>query len=403
MPGTAQKIAGKGRVPCYDVDIYSDDVIRDPYPHYRRIRDLGAAVWLPANGLWAIGRHADVRECLAAHDVFVSGRGVSGNEKANAMAPGNLLASDPPLHEHLRRIVAAPLSPRALNEVKDRIAETADALIERLARRERFDGMVDLAQYLPVSIVSELVGMPEHGRENMLRWAGAVFDMLGGANARAEKALPVVMEMRAYTVNEATREKVRPGGWVAMLYDAAEQGLIEPHQVQMLMRDYLGPSLDTTIFATGHLINQLGRHPEQWDLLKDDPALIPNAINEAVRLESPIRGFTRHVAQDRMVGDTLVPAGDRVLILYASANRDERRWENPDRFDIRRVLTDHVGFGHGIHACAGMQLARLEMRSILAAMTRMVARIEVGDPVLALNNVLRGFDRLPMRFMPSQA
>ena len=280
-----------------------------------------------------------------------------------------------------------------------RIAETAEALVDRLVQRESFDGMRDLAQYLPVSIVSELVGMPEHGRENMLRWAAAVFDMLGGANARAEDALPVVVEMRQYTLNEATRDKVRPGGWVAMLYDAAEQGLIEQAQVQTLMRDYLGPSLDTTIFATGHLMHQLARHPEQWEMLREDPSLIPNAINEAVRLESPIRGFTRYVAQDHLVGDTLIPAGDRALMLYASANRDERRWENPETFDIRRVLTDHVGFGHGLHSCAGMQLARLEIRSILSAMTRKVARIEAGEPVLAMNNVLRGFERLPMRFM----
>ncbi|MBD0417201.1 cytochrome P450 [Tianweitania sp. Rool2] len=387
------------RAPVYEVDIYSDEVIRDPYPHYRRIRALGAAVWLPLNGLWAIGRHADVRAVLADHVNFRSGHGVSGNSAANKIAPGNLLASDPPLHDHLRRIVAAPLSPRSLAMVKERIEETADALVDRLVQRSSFDGMADLAQYLPVSIVSELVGMPEHGRENMLRWASAVFDMLGGDNERAAAAMPIIMEMRAYTANEATRDKVRPGGWVAMLYDAADQGVIRPEQVQVLMRDYLGPSLDTTIFATGHLMYLLGQNPDQWQMLRDDPTLIPNAINEAVRLESPIRGFTRYAAADRHVGDTLIPSGDRALILYASANRDERRWERPDTFDVKRILTDHVGFGHGIHSCAGMQLARLEIRSIVTAMTKQVKSIQVGEPTLAMNNVLRGYERLPMTFL----
>ena len=385
--------------PVYDVDIYSDEVIRDPYPHYQRIRDAGAAVWLPANGLWAIGRHADVRAGLADHETFRSGNGVSGNEAANRMAPGNLLASDPPLHDHLRRIVAAPLSPRGLNEVKGRIEATAEDLVDRLVQRGTFDGMTDLAQYLPVSIVSELVGMPEHGRENMLRWASAVFDMLGGANKRGEDALPVVMEMRAYTVNEATRDNVRPAGWVSMLYEAADKGLIRPEQVQMLMRDYLGPSLDTTIFATGHLLYLLGTNPEQWQMIRDDPSLIPNAINEAVRVESPIRGFTRYLAAEKWVGDTLIPKGSRALMLYASANRDERRWEKPETFDVKRVLTDHVGFGHGIHSCAGMQLARLEIRSILTSMVKRVKRIEVGVPVLAMNNVLRGYEHLQVRFI----
>ncbi|MEO3385321.1 cytochrome P450 [Mesorhizobium sp. CAU 1741] len=395
----ASSSADRKAAPAYEVDLYSEVVIQDPYPHYARIRDLGAAVWLPANDLWAIGRHADVRACLADHETFRSGHGVAGNPAANSIAPGNLLASDPPLHDQLRRIVAAPLSLRALNEVKDRIAETADALVERLVECQTFDGMADLAQYLPVSIVSELVGMPEHGRENMLRWASAVFDMLGGANARAQAALPIITEMRAYTVNHATRDRVRPGGWVAMLYDAADAGLIEPTQVQMLMRDYLGPSLDTTIYATGHLLYLLGTHPDQWRQVREEPALIANAINEAVRLESPIRGFTRLAANDHQLGDVTIQAGDRVLILYASANRDERQWEHPDEFDVRRVLIDHVGFGHGIHACAGMQLARLEMRSILAAMVKRVARIEVGEPQLAINNVLRGYERLPVRFI----
>jgi len=399
MPEAAHHGARASRGPACDIDFYCDDAIRNPYPLFKRIRDLGPAVWLPANGLWAVGRHSDVRACLVDHETFRSGSGVAGHDAANNLAGNNLLASDPPLHGHLRKIVGAPLSLRALNDVKDRIAETADALIARLVRRERFDGMRDLAQYLPVSIVSELVGMPEQGRANMLRWAAAVFDMLGGENARAKAALPIVTEMRAYTINEATRDKVRPGGWVSLLYDAVDQALIAPGQVQVLMRDYLGPSLDTTIFATGHLLNRLARHPEQWEALRADPSLVANCINEAVRIDSPIRGFTRLVAQDSRIGDVVVPAGDRVLILYASANRDERRWERPDDFDIHRVVNDHVGFGHGIHQCAGMQLARLEMRSILNAMIAQVARIEVGEPALAMNNVLGGFESLPMRFL----
>ncbi|HWU60909.1 MAG TPA: cytochrome P450 [Ensifer sp.] len=387
--------------PVYDVDLYDESVLRDPYPHYARIRDLGPAVWLPRNNLWAVGRHADVRKCLADHELFQSGKGVAANAKANEMAPGNLLASDPPLHDKLRKIVGAPLTTKALQDVNERIAASADELVARLVERQEFDGMLDLAQYLPLSIVTELVGMPDFGRENQLKWAASVFDMLGGDNERARKALPVVLEMREYTNEGATEDKVRPGSWVAKLYDAARSGLIESSRVQVLMRDYLGPSLDTTIFATGHLMYQLGKHPEQWALLRQTPSAISNAINEAVRLESPIRGFTRTVSRDTDLDGVALRKDDRVLILYASANRDERRWSDPASFDVKRALPDHVGFGHGIHACAGMQLARLEMKCILMAMVRKVARIEVGEPTLAMNNVLRGFSRLPMRFVPA--
>lgn len=391
-------IADRKDAPHYGVDLYSDPVIRAPYAHYRAIRDLGPAVWLPENDLWALGRHADVRAGLAAHDVLVSGQGVAANPTANAMANANLLATDPPLHDHLRKIVGAPVSPRGLTEIKARISASADALVARLLKRDGFDGMTDLAHFLPLSIVSELVGLPEQGRENMLKWAAATFDMLGGANARQAAALPVVREMRAYCDREATPDKVRPGGWVALLYDAARAGLIETDKVPVLMRDYLGPSLDTTIFATGHLLHQLGQHPDQWQLLRETPRLIPNAINEALRLESPIRGFTRLAAETYRVGDITIPQGDRVLLLYASANRDERKWDAPERFDITRNVTGHLAFGHGVHVCVGMQLARLEIRSILEAMVDKVARIEVAPPELAMNNVLRGFAWLPMRF-----
>jgi cytochrome P450 len=392
--------AKKHARPEYDVDIYSDEAILRPYGHYREIRERGPAVWLPRNTLWAIGRHADVVAALAANDVLISGNGVAANDMVNAIANNNILSTDEPKHGKLRKVIAAPVMPRGLAAVKDRIVATADETVAGLVLRDGFDGMRDLAQILPLTVVSELLGLPESGRLSMLRWAAASFDALGGVNDRCESAFPTILELREFCNNGATRDAVTPGSWVAGLYDAADAGLIEPSLVPQFTRDYIAPSLDTTIFATGHLMYHLGRNPDQWQALRDSPSLIANAINEAVRIEAPIRGFTRFAAQNYGVDGTVIPAGDRVLILYASANRDERRWENPERFDVhRRVLTDHVGFGHGVHQCMGMQLARLEMRAILQAMIERVARIEVGEPVFEINNVLRGYQQLPMRFV----
>jgi len=163
------------------------------------------------------------------------------------------------------------------------------------------------------------------------------------------------------------------------------------------MRDYLGPSLDTTIFATANLILLFGTYPDQWDLVRKDPALIPGAINEALRLESPIRGFTRHLTDNATIGDVTVPNASRVLLLYASANRDERKWEGPERFDVRRRASDHLGFGNGTHMCAGLHLARLEMTALLEVLVEKVRHFDIGEPVLALNNVLRGLASLPVR------
>ena len=387
------------RRPTYDVDLYSNEVVVNPYPHYRAIRDLGEAVWLEQHSMWAIGRHLDARNALSAHNIFISGKGVAANNLSNGNSPGNLLASDPPLHTHLRKVVSKPLHPKALARIKPRIEASAGSLIDRLLARKSFDGILDLAQFLPISIVSEMVGLPDAGRRNMLEYAAAVFDLFGVDNTRTEAALPIVIKMRKYLSEQATRDKVLPEGWIAGLYDAVDLGLIKQEQVQTLMRDYLGPSLDTTIFAIGHLLHLFGQYPDQWKLLRQEPNRVGNAINEAIRLESPIRGFTRVLSQDYTIGGIKLFTGDRVLILYASANRDERRWDEPEKFDICRVLTDHVGFGYGIHQCVGMQLARLEMRSILTAMIARVSKIKIlGAPVYAKNNVLCGLETLPIKF-----
>lgn len=174
------------------------------------------------------------------------------------------------------------------------------------------------------------------------------------------------------------------------IFEAADRGEVEAKRCPVLMRDYLGPSLDTTIFATANLILLFGRHPEQWDLVRGDPKLIPNVISEALRLESPIRGFTRFLIAEATIGDTTIPAASRVLLLYASANRDERKWQDPERFDVRRRASDHLGFGNGAHMCAGLHLARLEMTALLEILVEKVRRFEIGEPALAPNNLLRG-------------
>jgi len=386
--------------PISDIDVYSDESILDPYPVYRALRDLGPAVWMPRHSIYVLARYDEVSSALRDHFGFSSASGVSANEQANAGAIGTLIASDPPGHDKLRKAMAAPLSPSAMAQLRPRIQAAAHELVESLVDRGHFDVVPDLAQVLPVSIVSRLVGLPEEGRENMLRWAAATFDLLGAANPRSAAALPHVLEMRAYAAKVAHRGGVIPGGWADQLLDLVDQGHVEQERVSSLLRDFMAPSLDTTIFATASMIWLLGTHIDQWQALVDDPSLVRNAVSEAVRMESPVRGFSRRLTVDTNVSGVDLPAGARVLILYASANRDERKWDAPERFDIRRRVPDHVGFGFGVHSCAGMHLARLEMESILSAFIARVASFHLGTPVWALNNTLRGLSSLPITVVP---
>ena len=166
----------------------------------------------------------------------------------------------------------------------------------------------------------------------------------------------------------------------------------------MLFIDYLAPSLDTTISAIGNALWLFATHPDQWQLLRDEPAPGQGrALNEALRLESPISCFTRVAAVDAVIGGVDIPAGSRVMVSFASANRDERRWHDPERFDITRESAGHLAFGHGEHACVGMGLARLEGTAVLTALVERVATIELdGPPQRKRNNLIRVV-RIPAR------
>jgi cytochrome P450 len=378
------------RRPELAADLYADAAILDPHPLYRAIRDLAPAVWLPAHGVWAIGRHADVRAALRADEVLVSGRGVALNPFVNEQPARTTLTSDGELHRRRRAALMKPMMPSALVPVRATVERLADELVAKLVSRDGFDGIADFARHLPVAVVSHLVGLPEEGRERMLDWAAAMFDLLGPPNARGGAAEPVVVEMIRYAAS-VRRERLLPGGWAAQLFAAADAGRLDPEDVPGLLIDYIAPSLDTTILATGHLLYLLGSHPAQWELVRADPALVPAAVNEALRFEAPVRAFTRFATKPYHADAVAIPEGERVLVLFGSANRDERRYADPDRFDVTRDARDHLGFGHGVHRCAGGHLAQLELEALVRALASRVRRIEVGMPVPLLSNVLRGY------------
>jgi cytochrome P450 len=385
------------RRPELAADLYSDAAILDPHPLYRAIRDLAPAVWLPAHGVWAIGRHADVRAALRADSVLVSGRGVALNPFVNDHPARTTLTSDGELHRRRRAVLMKPMMPSALAEVRATVERLADERVADLVARGSFDGIADFARHLPVSVVSHLVGLPEEGRERMLAWAAAMFDALGPANARAQAAVPGVLELAGYAAG-VDRARLAPDGWAARLFAAADAGRLDPEDVPGLLVDYIAPSLDTTILATGHLLYLLGSHPAQWELVRANPALVTGAVNEALRFEAPVRAFTRFATKPYHTDGISIPENERVLVLFGSANRDERRYAEPDRFDVTRDARDHVGFGHGVHRCAGGHLAQLELEALLRALVARVRRIEVGAPTPLYSNVLRGYRSFPVCF-----
>jgi cytochrome P450 len=389
-------------VPVYAANIYATDAIVDPYPHYARMREQGPVVWLSRHRLYALPRFAECKAVLRDDKSFVSGGGVALNPITNRLSRGTTLTSDGVEHDQRRKLVAHRMLPRALRAISDNVDGLAADVVTAAVERGEVDGVDDLASALPHAVVPDLVGWPRGQRDNLLRWGAATFDVLGPFNKQAVKSTPASLQMLWFAKRVVRERSVIEGSLAHELLIAADAGTLSHAECAPLMIDYIAPSLDTTISAISSALYLFATHPDQWQILKEDPSLINNAVNEVVRFEAPLRAFARHAGCDAQIADVDIPAGARLLVIYASANRDEREWDNPDTFDIRRDANRHLGFGQGAHACAGQGLARLETSAMLRALLDRVDRIELtAEPTWALNNIIRRHEHLPLKLVPA--
>ena len=387
-----------GVPPKCGLDFYSDENVADPVPAYQRMLDLGPVVQLPKHDLYAICGFSAITVALKNHRCFVSGKGVSINDDVNKMLIGSTLHSDPPQHDTTRAITFAPLSPKALETVRARIQTQAEVVADRMADRGEFDAAAELAPHLPLTIVRDLVGLGEHGRENMLEWGAATFELMGDPGDRSETAVGNLKNLRRFLEHPETLQSLTPDGWASRATRRGIEQGIAPDRAAELMRDYIAPSLDTTISAIGYAMMLFARFPDQWDMLRSDRSLVKNAIEEVVRLNTPIKAFSRYVIEDADVEGFTLQKDRRVLMVFGAANRDSERFPDPDRFDITRNVRGHVGFGHGVHACLGMHLARLEMTCLFNALADRVERFELNGPVRpAINSSIHSLASVPIR------
>jgi cytochrome P450 len=388
-------------LPSSDIDLWSDEVIAHPYPSYKALRELGPVVWLTRPKAWVVTHHRTIREALLNGEVFTSFRGIAMNEWANRASGGTMLLSEDPDHRRLRKVFGRPLMPAALKDLKEQLARLAETRVTELLAKREFDAVTELAHYLPLTVVTALVGLSEKGKKNMLAWAAKLFDALGpGGYARTDAGIAVAEEAFGYLAG-LKREELDPEGWGASLFKAADQGELSMQEAQAMLMDYMGPALDTTINGLSSALYLLGRNPDQWELLRSDPSRVPGAIDETLRMESPIRAFSRAVTRDYELEGVPLREGDRVLMLFACANRDERRYPDPDRFDITRDARDHVAFGYGMHMCAGQHLGKLEIATVLNLLVRGVKRFDILEERRELNNTLRGLAKLVIRVEPT--
>src|SRR6202795_3401189 len=392
--------AGPADIPHLDVDPFSLDFFDDPYPAHELLRDTGPVVYLDKWNGFAVARYAEVHAVLNDPLTFCSGRGagLSDFAKEKPWRPQSIiLEADPPAHTRTRAVLNQVLSATAMRPLRERFAAAAAAKVDELLARKSFDAIADLAEAYPMSVFPDAMGLKQEGRENLLPYAGLVFNAFGPPNQLRQDAIERSAPHQAYVAEQCQRENLAPGGFGACIHAHADTGAITATEAPLLVRSLLSAGLDTTVYGIGAAIYCLARFPDEWQLLRSDPSLARNAFEEAIRLESPVQTFFRTTTRDVEIGGCKVGEGEKILMFLGAANRDPRRWLDPDRYDITRKTSGHVGFGSGIHMCVGQLVARLEGEVMLAALARKVAAIEMSGPVKrCYNNTLRGLENLPI-------
>ncbi|MEU2283680.1 cytochrome P450 [Streptomyces sp. NPDC013178] len=387
-------------VPTTEIDMFATSDQRTRYEQYRHLRELGAVVRLREPDVYVLTRYDEVKAALADHGTFVSGEGVGFNPDVNQIMRGVTLVSDPPEHGVLRSVVGAGLRPGALRDRREEITQKARDLVAEVVARGEIDGVTELAQAMPMLVIPDLLGLPARNREHLYAWGQVGNDLLGPVTKRTPHNMEMTRRLFEFAGELAANRELAPGSPGAAMLEAADQGVIPKEKCPLLLVDFIGPSLETTAAAIGHLLVVFARRPDQWAALRAEPGLVASTINELLRFETPVRGLTRIAARDTELAGVAIPQGARVWALFASANRDERKWERADEFDFRRNPVDHLGFGHGPHNCVGQGVARLELHALIHALLESVERVEfTGDPVIAQNTILNTYAEVPVRLV----
>ena len=359
-------------------------------------------MYLPKYDVFAVTRYAEVRAVLEDFETYCSGAGVGLSNfhvEKNWRTPSLLLESDPPNHTKARTLISGVLSPVNLKRLRENFYADACAAVDSVLGRASFDGVAELAQRYPLKIFPDAVGLATDGREHLLAYGDMAFNTMGPKNARYAKSMERASEVIEWVTSRCDRAALRKDGLGEEIYAAADKGKVSPQEAALLVRSFLTAGVDTTINALGNALYLFATYPEEWHKLRRDPSRARISFEEIMRFESPFQAFFRTTSRPTELAGVVLGAEQKVLVLIGAANRDPRRWEDADRFDVGRSAVGQIGFGSGIHACVGQMIARLEVELMLKALLERVESIElIGEPERTLHNTLRAFKKLPIRF-----
>ena len=396
-----------------DFDPADPDFVRDPYPTYDRLRREAPIFFHRQTGLWICTRYEDVNALLRDRRL---GRDIDPAllqqreepppeyEPFLKLGANSMFDKEPPDHTRLRLLVHKAFTPRRVRALAPRIQAITDELIERALPAAEMDLIADFAEPLPVTVIAELLGVPQADRHRLRPWSRDIVAMyeLNHTPQTAQRAIRASEEFAAYLRDLAQERRRHPGDdLITALVYAEEAGdrLTEDELIATAVL-LLNAGHEATVNVIGNGVYALFRHPEQLARLLSDPSLIESGVEEMMRYDTPLQLFRRWVREDLQFGGIALRAGMQVGLIFGAANRDPAHFPEPQRFDVARRDNDHISFGAGVHYCLGAPLARLELQIALATLLRRLPRLRLAGPEPQFRDayVIRGLRSLPVAF-----
>jgi cytochrome P450 len=385
-------------------DPYSYEHHEDPYPTYRRLRDEAPAYLDPERGFWALSRHDDVRAAIDDWPTFSSSEGITLERGSGGVEP-MLIEMDPPRHTELRALVSRAFTPKRVAELEDPTRALARELVDGFGSRDRVDVIGDFAAKLPMAVISVMLGVPREDQDRLREWSDAMLHREEGSSDLTPEGIAGATRLHGYFQDLIADRRTHPRDDLAGALVLAQEDdrALSANEVLGFCFLLIIAGNETTTKLLGNAVYWLAAFPDERARVLTDPGLVPAAVEETLRFDTSTQALARVLTRDLELHGTTLPAGAKGLLLFGSANRDERRWDQPDAFVVDRNPAGHLAFGHGIHHCLGAALARLESRVALDVLLPVLGEYEVdraGAERVHSSNV-RGFSRLPVEIGPS--
>lgn len=394
-------------VPSIDYDPFTPEALADPFTHDGGLREFSSLVYLERYDVYALTRQAQLRSVGRDRKTY-GNRKRPFDDVSSPYKPSLMIMQDPPEHTAIKKLALELFSKAELQSLRERYEETAEEQISALTANGEID--VDAVSEISVKFISKVfpdaLGLEDQNREYLAHFADAALNSTAPKNELYHRKHAQARDALAWVERNMKREVASQRGWGAQIFAMVDEGRLSEPEAEQLVKLIFAAGFDTTVGSIASMFRAFADNPDQWELLKADPSLVPNAVEEVLRYYPPVRYTGRVALRENEIDGMLVPEGAQVMMMWLSGGRDPRFWDRPDEFDITRprLAESHMTFGVGIHQCLGQHVARMETVSVLQSLLRHVESFRLTGPVGVADN-MQGFSHtsVPVRLVPTSS